>query len=46
VPGLFVAKVEVATAAGGPGTYQTTEVAIALNQLASISTGDVTVVEV
>lgn len=43
VPGAFVSKVEVAFAGLTP-VYQTTELAIAINQKASVSLGTVTVV--
>lgn len=43
LPGLYVAKVEVATVASG--VYQTTELAIATNALATLTSSSITVVE-
>lgn len=43
-PGLFVALVEVATVVGGPGTFQSIEYALALNEVASTAEGYISVV--
>ena len=43
IPGLFVAKVEIAPAS--TGVYQTTELTIALDELATTTIGSITVVE-
>lgn len=43
IPGVYVKEIEVGTVASGP-TYQTTEVALALNQVATLAVGNITVV--
>lgn len=43
LPGMFVSKVEVATAPGG--VYQTTELAIALDEIATTQSSSITVIE-
>lgn len=45
-PGIFVAKVELATVAAGAGAYQTTEIPIAINQKASIQASAIVVVSI